>query len=96
MKYRIPAFVFAVTLATVALLPYAAVAEPQSSPRMEKAKNYIAEEQWRGRAFATEARWRRTVRHGRRGQHDAAGQAAGRQHAREKPDSVHGSKLASG
>ena len=47
MKHRIPAFVFAVTLATVALLPYAAVAEPQSSPRMEKAKNYIAEEQWR-------------------------------------------------
>ena len=47
MKHRIPAFVFAVTLATVALLPYAAAAEPQSSPRMEKAKNYIAEEQWR-------------------------------------------------
>jgi HEAT repeats len=47
MKYRTSAFVFAATLAGVAILPLpGAAAEPQSSPRMEKAKDYIAEEQW--------------------------------------------------
>ena len=47
MKDRIPAVVFALALAGAALMPPSvAAAEPQSSPRMEKAKNYIAEEQW--------------------------------------------------
>jgi hypothetical protein len=46
MKYRISAIVCAVTLAGIVLVPWSAAAEPQSSPRMEKAKNYIADEQW--------------------------------------------------
>ena len=48
---RTPAVVFALALGAAAVLPATAVAlEPQSSPRMDKAKDYIADEQW-GRAI---------------------------------------------
>lgn len=47
MKYRRVGISFAAALVVVSLLPRtAAAAEPQSSPRLEKAKDYIADEQW--------------------------------------------------
>ena len=47
MKYRTLGISFAAALVAMSLQPGVVVAaEPQSSPRLEKAKDYIADEQW--------------------------------------------------